>query len=117
VLRRYNIVPDPSGKYLATEKVISYTGWALLIGIVTLTGVLKALNYVYGMPGAVLQIASFLHDQATIFLLLFLALHVGALVLVPRNWPLLRSMFTTRVSRRYAADHLPNWEAQEPPTA
>jgi cytochrome b subunit of formate dehydrogenase len=115
VLRRYDIAPDPAGKYLATEKVVSYSGWAIVVGVVVTTGVVKALNYVYGMPGGVLQAASFLHDNATYVLLVLLFLHIAALVLVPRNWPLLRSMFTTRVSRAYAAEHLPLWAEQEQP--
>jgi cytochrome b subunit of formate dehydrogenase len=111
VLRRYNIVPDPAGKYLATEKVISYPGWAILVGIVLVTGLVKSLHYIFSLPGWLRDFATFLHDGATIFLLVFLALHVGALVLVPRNWALLKSMFTTRVPRSYAQEKLPLWAA------
>jgi cytochrome b subunit of formate dehydrogenase len=118
VLRRFNIVPEPADKYLATEKVISYPIWAVLVGVIVVTGVIKALRYEYGMPGWLLQFVSLLHDWATYFIIAFLAFHVAALVLVPRNWPLLKSMFTTRISRRYAQEHLPRWpeagEAEEP---
>ena len=109
LLRRFDIVPEPEEKYLATEKVISYPVWALLIAIVVVTGVIKALRYEYGMPAGPLRFVSFLHDGATIFILVFLFFHVAALVLVPRNWPLLKSMFTTRISRRYAEENLPLW--------
>jgi thiosulfate reductase cytochrome b subunit len=109
LLRRFDIVPEPEKKYLATEKVISYPVWALLVGIVVVTGVIKALRYEYGMPAGLLRFVSFLHDGATIFILVFLIFHVAALVLVPRNWPLLKSMFTTRISRRYAQENLPLW--------
>jgi cytochrome b subunit of formate dehydrogenase len=112
VLRRYDIAPEPAGKYLATEKVISYTGWAVLVGIVVITGLLKALHYIYALPGWLRDALTFLHDGATIFFLIFLLIHVGALVLVPRNWGLLKSMFTTRVSRAYAREHLPAWAAE-----
>ena len=115
LLRRFNIVPDYSGKYLATEKVISYTGWALLVGIVLLTGIIKALHYVYGMPGDLLQFASLLHDNVIYFFILMLIVHVAALTLVPRNWALLKSMFTTRVSRKYAEEHLPLWAEEAKP--
>jgi len=47
------------------------------------------------------------------FLLIFLVIHVSALVLVPRNWPLLKSMVTTRISRDYAKQHLPLWIEDE----
>src|SRR5262245_56947047 len=50
VLRRLDLAPEPAGKYLATEKVISYTIWAVLIGIVLLTGIVKTVNYVVLMP-------------------------------------------------------------------
>lgn len=112
VLRRYDLAPDPAGKYLATEKVISYAIWALLIGIVVLTGLVKTLNYLVRLPGWLLQAATFLHDGATIFIVVFLVIHVAALALVPRNWPLLRSMFTTRIPRAYAEQHLPRWNEE-----
>lgn len=109
VLRALRIVPDPSGKFLSTEKVISYPVWTILIGVVVVTGVVKAVHYVYPLPGGLRETMTFLHDGATIFLVVFLAFHVGALVLVPRNWPLLKSMFTTRIARSYVARHLPAW--------
>src|SRR5439155_15509202 len=40
LLRRYDVVPEAEGKYLATEKVISYPVWGLLIGVVVVTGVI-----------------------------------------------------------------------------
>jgi cytochrome b subunit of formate dehydrogenase len=113
LLRRFNIVPEPAGKFLATEKVLSYPGWAVLIGIVLVTGVVKALHYIYALPGWLRDAMTFLHDGATIFIIVFLVLHVGALILVPRNWPLVRSMLTTRVPRRYAEQHLPRWAPGE----
>jgi thiosulfate reductase cytochrome b subunit len=113
VLRRLNVVPDPAGKYLATEKVLSYTVWLVLIGLIVVTGIVKTLHYVLSVPGWLLQPMTFLHDGATIFLLVFLAIHVSALVFVPRNWPLLKSMVTTRISRAYANQHLPLWVEEE----
>jgi cytochrome b subunit of formate dehydrogenase len=115
LLRKFNIVPDYAGKFLATEKVISYTGWAILVGIVTLTGLIKALHYLYAMPGGLRQGASFLHDNVIYFFIAMLIVHVAALTLVPRNWALLRSMFTTRVSRKYAEEHLPRWAEEAKP--
>lgn len=111
-LRALKIAPEPPGKYLATEKVLSYTIWTVLIGLIVLTGLVKSLHYVVAMPAGLRQAATFLHDGATLFILVFLCIHVAALVLVPRNWPLLGSMFTTRVSRAYAKRHLPGWEAE-----
>jgi cytochrome b subunit of formate dehydrogenase len=115
LLRRFNIVPDYNGKYLATEKVISYTGWAILVGVIVITGLIKSLHYVYGMPGWLRQWSSYLHDGAIYFFIAMLIVHVAALTLVPRNWALLRSMFTTRVSRKYAEEHLPLWAEEAKP--
>jgi cytochrome b subunit of formate dehydrogenase len=115
LLRRFNIVPDYNGKYLATEKVISYTGWATLVGVIIITGLIKSLHYVYGMPGWLRQWSSLLHDGALYFFIVMLIVHVAALTLVPRNWALLRSMFTTRVSRKYAEEHLPLWAEEARP--
>lgn len=112
VLRALHLAPDPAGKYLATEKVLSYPVWSILIGIVFVTGVVKATHYVWAIPGGVLQAATFLHDGATIFFLILLAAHVGSVVLVPRNWALLKSMFTTRISRAYVREHLPGWDEE-----
>ncbi len=113
VLRALHIVPDPSGKYLATEKVLSYTIWTVLIGLIVITGIVKTLHYIVAMPAGLRQTMTFLHDGATIFLIVFLGIHVGALVLVPRNWPLLKSMVTTRISREYAQRHLPLWQEEQ----
>jgi cytochrome b subunit of formate dehydrogenase len=112
VLRALHLAPDPAGKYLATEKVLSYPIWSILIGVVVLTGIVKVAHYVWALPGGVLQTATFLHDGATIFLIVLLAAHVASVVLVPRNWALLLSMFTTRISRSYVRQHLPGWEQE-----
>jgi cytochrome b subunit of formate dehydrogenase len=112
VLRALHLAPDPAGKYLATEKVLSYPIWSILIGIVVITGIVKAAHYVWALPGGVLRGATFLHDGATIFLLILLAAHVASVVLVPRNWALLISMFTTRISRAYVREHLPEWNEE-----
>jgi thiosulfate reductase cytochrome b subunit len=109
VLRRYDITPEPADKYLATEKVLSYTVWAALIAIVVVTGIVKTLAYVVPLPGGLRNAMTILHDGVTIFIVIFLVIHVAALVLVPRNWPLLASMFTTRIARAYAKTHLPRW--------
>jgi thiosulfate reductase cytochrome b subunit len=117
ILRRLKIAPDPAGKFLATEKVFSYTIWSVLVGLVVVTGLIKTLNYLYPLPGGLRHAATFVHDGSTIFLLVFLGFHVGALVLVPRNWPLLRSMFTSRISRAYVQEHLPLWRGGPGPGA
>ncbi len=111
-LRRLRLAPDPPEKFLATERVLSYPVWAILLAVVVVTGVVKAIHYVYALPEGLRDGLTFVHDGATLFLLIFLAIHVGALVLVPRNWPLLRSMITSRIARAYVRTNLPRWERE-----
>lgn len=112
VVRALRLAPGPAGKYLAAEKAVSLPIWSLLIAIIIVTGVIKAARYVYPVPGNVLRGATYLHDGSTIFFVAFLLIHAASTTLVPRNWPLLRSMFTTRISRRYVREHLPEWERE-----
>lgn len=108
-LLRWGIVPQEEDKYLATEKVLSYPVWAALIGILVTTGFIKGMRYLFPVPGLLLQGASFLHDATTIWVIVWLVAHVAPVVLVPRNWPLLRSMLTGRIAASYVQQHLPLW--------
>ncbi|MBI2888027.1 MAG: cytochrome b/b6 domain-containing protein [Chloroflexi bacterium] len=126
-LQRWGIIPRDEDKYLATEKVLSYPVWAVLVGLLVVTGFLKGMRYLWPIPGPLLQAASFLHDGATVWVLVWLVAHVAPVVLVPRNLPLLRSMVTGRISVEYVQQFLPLWhqrlqqggilEASEPAAA
>jgi hypothetical protein len=39
-----------------------------------------------------------------------LIIHLVAVLLVPRHWPLVLSMFTTRISRKFVQQHHATWE-------
>jgi cytochrome b subunit of formate dehydrogenase len=118
VVRRLGIAPGEEDKYLASERILSYAPWVILIGTVVITGLIKAARYVVPVPEAALRVSTFLHDGAIIWVVALLFVHVAALVLVPLNLPLLKSMVTTRISLDFVAQHLPRWyrrlEAENP---
>lgn len=89
------------GKYLATQRLLSYPLWVLVSLAVVATGLLKAVRYAYPLPGGVILWATRIHDWAFVGTIVMLFVHVAAVVLVRTNWPLLRSMFTGRVSLAY----------------
>ena len=101
--------PKRLGKYLPAEKVFSYVPWGIIITVMTFTGLVKAFRYVYVMPLPFVAQMSGLHDLFTAFAVIMLAIHIAAVTLAPRNWPLLVSMFTTRVSRRHVEQWHPAW--------
>lgn len=101
--------PDHADKYLATEQTLSYPLWALLIGVIVVTGLLKVLRYLYPLPSPLVASATAIHDLATIGIAVMLLVHLLPLLLVPANWPLLLSMFRTSVPRSYAQKRHPAW--------
>ena len=96
-------------KYLATEQLLSYPLWAILMGVIVVTGLIKLLKYIYVIPGSVVTTVTALHDLATIAISAMLIFHLLPLLLVPANWPLLGSMFKTTVSRKYVEWRHPVW--------
>lgn len=101
--------PRPADKYLSTERVVSYWPAVVLIGILILTGVIKAIHYLYPVPGGLRQLLTIVHDVSGVLLAVWLIPHVSAVAFVPTHWPLLKSMFTTRVPEEYTREHHPNW--------
>ncbi len=108
-VRRLGLAPGEEDKYLASERVFSYLPWVILIGTVVLTGLVKAARYLMPVPEPALRVATFLHDGAIVWIVALLFIHVAALVLIPLNLPLLKTMVTTRISLHYVANHLPRW--------
>ncbi len=120
--RSFGIAPPKRlGKFLPAEKTFSYTPWAIIITVIVVTGLIKALRYLYPISPTFIAPVSFLHDAFAYAAVVMLAIHLAAVLLVPRNWPLLISMFTTRVSRQHVQQWHPIWfkelVARERPTA
>lgn len=111
--------PPPVERFTYYETTVSFPTWVLLIGLIVITGLLKAMRYVYPIPGEVLWWASALHVAGLVLLAAKLLDHLRY-VLAPSRWPLLKSMVTTWLPERYAQRHHPGWyEAIEgsPPAA
>ncbi|HBY96801.1 MAG: hypothetical protein M5U01_33650 [Ardenticatenaceae bacterium] len=104
--------PKDVGKYLATEKVLSFPIWAILVGLIFISGLVKTLRYAWPIPTTLVGTATWVHDLTAIAVLIWLVAHIAPTTLVPRNWPLLKSMFTTRVSLDYVKAHHPAWYRQ-----
>lgn len=60
--------PPPRGRYTFYETVISFPWWGIAVALITVTGLIKALRYVYPVPGPVLFWASTLHVAAMVLI-------------------------------------------------
>ena len=60
----------PAGRYSFYDTVIAYPWWAIGLALITVTGVIKAMRYLYPVPGPVLFFASTLHVAAMVILAL-----------------------------------------------
>jgi hypothetical protein len=69
--------------------------------LIVITGLLKAMRYVYPIPGDVLYWASAIHVGAMVLLAIKVLDHMRY-VLAPSRWPLMQSMLTGWVHARYA---------------
>jgi hypothetical protein len=101
--------PKQVGKYLATEKALSLPVWAVLVGLILATGLVKTLRYAWPIPTGFVAAATWVHDISSVAIVVWLFVHVASTALVPRNWPLLKSMVTSRVSEEYVKQHHPVW--------
>lgn len=101
--------PKEVGKYLATEKVLSLPIWAILAGLILISGLVKTLRYAWPIPTEIVALATWVHDLTSIAIVVWLVAHVAPTTLIPRNWPLLKSMFITKVPEEYVKAHHPAW--------
>ncbi len=90
------------------EKTVSFPTWGVVLTLIIVTGTLKAIRYVYPIPGEVLQVASVIHVAAMVLLAAKLLDHLRY-VIAPARWPLFVSMFTTRISTAYVRVLHPAW--------
>lgn len=111
------------GKFLAVEKVLSFTPLAILALIVVATGLLKSAHYFYAVPQGVLYWTTWLHDLAAWLTLVVVGLHLAAIFLVPRNWGGIRAMIWGKIPFRAVEHEFPAWadelrrrEPRQPPT-
>lgn len=62
--------PPASGPFTFYEKVVSFPTWTFAIGLITVTGLVKAMRYVFPVPGPVLYWSSALHVIAMVLIML-----------------------------------------------
>ena len=90
------------------EKVVSFPSWIVLLGLVVVTGLLKAMRYVFPVPGELLWWASALHVASFVLLAAKLLDHLRYVV-APHRWPLFQAMVTTWIGERYVELRHPGW--------
>ncbi len=98
----------PVEQFTYYEKTVSFPTWALLLGLTIATGLLKAMRYLYPIPGDLLWWASALHVAALVLLAAKLLDHLRY-VLAPSRWSLLPSMVTTWIDERYVRARHAGW--------
>lgn len=103
--------PPQTEEFTYYERTISFPIWELAIGLIVVTGVIKALRYVYPIPGDVLYWTSAAHVGAGVLLGLKLLDHLRY-VLAPSRWPLMMSMATGWVPVAYVQKFHPGWYAR-----
>ncbi len=97
------------GKFLAVEKVLSFTPLAILVLVVVATGLLKSAHYFFTVPQPVLYWTTWLHDAAAWGTLVIVGVHMAAILLVPRNWGGIRSMIFGSIPFRVVEHEFPGW--------
>ncbi len=105
----YMAPPKRLGKYLPAEKTFSYLPWMIIVGVMVVTGLIKSFRYLYPIPPTFIAGVTTVHDLFAYLSVAMLVLHLLAVSVAPRNWPLFGSMFTTRVSRKHVQQWHPLW--------
>lgn len=95
-----------TGKFTFYEIVVSFPTWTFVLALITITGLLKAMRYVYPIPGPLLFWASTLHVVAMVLIVIKVLDHLRYTF---ARWPLLSAMTTTWLSERYARLWHPGW--------
>ena len=101
----------PTEEFTYYERAVSFPAWEVAIGLIILTGVIKAMRYVYPIPGDVLYWVSATHVGAGVLLGLKLLDHLRY-VLAPSRWPLMVSMATGWIPEAYVKAFHPGWYAR-----
>jgi cytochrome b subunit of formate dehydrogenase len=100
--------PPPTEQFTYYETTVSFPIWLVLLGLVTLTGVLKAMRYVYPISGEILWWCSTLH-VASLVLLAVKSLDHLRYVLAPGRWHLMTAMVSGWMRERDVRERHPGW--------
>ena len=101
----------PTEQFTYYERTISFPTWELAIGLIILTGVIKAMRYVYPIPGDLLYWVSAVHVGSGVLLGMKLLDHLRY-VLAPSRWPLMISMASGWIPEAYVQRFHPGWYAR-----
>lgn len=98
----------PEAKYFESEKMAYIMAAVATVAIIA-TGFLKVLAHAVNVPVAVMEIATPVHDIATVVMLAFFLAHVFFAAIAPFSWPVLGSMFTGYVSLEHVKHEHAGW--------
>lgn len=98
-----------TGRFTYYETAFSFPTWAVAIALITVSGLVKALRYVYPVPGPVLFWASTLHVAAMVMIALKVLDHLRYTI---ARWPLVVAMVTSWVSEAYVRARHPAWHRE-----
>jgi cytochrome b subunit of formate dehydrogenase len=101
----------PTEQFTYYERLISFPLWELSIGLVMLTGIIKAVRYIYPIPGDVLYWTSAVHVGAGVLLSMKVLDHLRY-VLAPSRWPLMATMASGWVPEGFVKRFHPGWYAR-----
>lgn len=100
----------PSDKYLPEQR-LAYTGGALIIALLIITGLIKSYKNLLGfdISNSLYLWAATLHNIGLILIILFIIAHLAAFV--PKaNRPLLSGMFSGKIDAKYAEHRHSLWK-------
>ncbi len=111
ILASFGLGKEPPADKWLPEQRYAYVGIAFITAIVAITGllkVLKNLEWIVLSP----KTESTLNLMHTLFggaFILIFFIHVFFVLAVKSNWPLLKAMFTGKVSLEYVKERHPLW--------
>ena len=106
--KKYTMPPED--KYFESERM-AFILALVATGFIVVTGFVKVAAHFLDVPGALMAAANVTHDVATLLMLAFFLAHIFFAAVLPMSWPVLRSMFTGRVSLEHAKAEHAGWLA------
>jgi cytochrome b subunit of formate dehydrogenase len=104
--------PPPTDQFTAYEKAVSFPTWVIALALITITGILKAMRYIYPIPGDILYWVSAIHVGAMVILAIKVLDHFRY-VIAPSRWAMMGAMVSGWMSARYAQARHPGWHTAE----
>lgn len=96
------------GKYLSSQKS-AFFAFALLGGILFISGTIKVVAHSWEMPSIVLAITTQIHDIFALLFFIMLLIHVIMALLLANHRILLKSWFTGKINEKYVKEEHVAW--------